>query len=411
VPTRATYLAATFNGSALSNILSASCRYGWHQNVPEATIFVPTNPFPGSQPYDQPVTLTMGAGNNIVRFQGIFRQYNYTLWPRALGLYFRGRLARAFEYQNHNDPQHLGGMLLQDLIGTPTGTDQAVVRAVLTAAGVSFTSGNIGGTGATWASRSLLNTRAFMWRAGTSEDAIIPMSAAGQTAGDYIQQWDRVSAVYTSSSAPTGFYRTYETPNGIYRALIGGRPRSTAQYTFNEGVDIEPGAQSSRQYPFANAAYVTGFDPGLNIGPVRNMTFDVTTGGNTGSFLGQASNPFQPSSRSVTFDFSSPLIEWGTEAESGIGMNCERVGNALLADLNRETVTVRFRTPRDDYIAPGMVIIVGGPGNQPDRLGMGEPLWVDEVTTGVGEDGSFYQDIAATGGGLSGDYPTPPPPW
>ena len=44
MPTRRTYLAATFNGSALSHILSASCHFGWKQSVPDATIFVTDNP-------------------------------------------------------------------------------------------------------------------------------------------------------------------------------------------------------------------------------------------------------------------------------------------------------------------------------------------------------------------------------
>lgn len=410
MPTRsATALSAVFNGLSLPKILSARCTYSWKINVPTATIFVPTNPFPGSQPYDQPVTLTMGAGTNIIRFRGLFRKYNYALYPRALGLDFKGNLVRVQEYQNHDDTQHVGGLLLQDLIGSATGTDQAVVRAVLTRAGATYTSGNINGTGVTWASRSTLNTRSYMWRAGTSEVAYIPLAGAGQGGLDYIQEWDKVSAVYTTGAAPAGFYRTYETVNGIFRSLIGGRPRNVQNLTFNEGQDILEGATSTREYPLANAAYVTGFDPGLGIGPVRNMTYDGATGGNTGAFLGQQSNPFQSTSRSVTAQFSSPLIEWGTEAEAGIGMNCERVGYALLADLNRETVTIRFRTGRDELITPGMTILVQGPGGQPGLLGIGEPLWVDEVTTYVDESMAFYQDIAATGGGFPPDQYTPQP--
>lgn len=410
MPTRSTYLSVNLNGTLLSNTLSASCHYGWSLGVPDATVFVPSDPFPGSQIYSYPVTITMGAGNNVDRFKGLFRRYDYSLWPRALGLYFRGYMTRAFEYQNHSDPQHLGGMILQDLLGTATGTDEDVIQAALTLANVPFSSANIGGTGVTWGSRSLQNVRSYMWRAGTSENVLIPIAGAGQTALDFMQGWDKVSAVYTGPTDPVGFFRTYETVNGVYRALIGGRPRGSIDIpAFNEGVDIEPGATSSRAYPVANAAYVTGFDPGLGIGPVRNMDFDILTGGNTGTFLGQSSNPFQSSSDSVTYDFGSPMIEWGTEAEGGIGMNCERVGNALLVDLNRETVTIRFRTPRDDLVLPGYTILVEGPGGAPDRLGLGEKLWVDDVVTGVDENGMLYQDLTATGGG-SPDTATPIPP-
>lgn len=414
MPTRpATYCSAVFNGLALPKVLSARCTYGWRLGVPQATVFVPTNPFPGQQPYDQPLTLTMGAGNNVVRFRGVFRKYNYSLYPRALGLDFRGYLVRAAEYQNHSDPQHVGGLLLSDFAGSATPNDQSVVGAVLGIVG-GIPVATILGTGVTWASRSLLNYYSYIWRSGTSRNVLIPIAAAGQSALDFIQQWDRVSAVYTNGSSPVGFYRTYETVNGVYRSLIGGHPRSAPNVpVFSEGIDIMEGAVSVREYPLANAAYVTGFDPGLGIGPVRNMTFDATAaagqGGNTGTFLGQSSNPFQSPAKSVTYDFSSPFIEWGTEAEAGIGMNCERVGNALLADLNRETVTVRFRTGRDELILPGYTIQVQGPGGQPGLLGVGggDPLWVDEVTCGVDENIAFYQDIVATGGGIDANTPQP----
>jgi hypothetical protein len=51
---------------------------------------------------------------------------------------------------------------------------------------------------------------------------------------------------------------------------------------------------------------------------------------------------------------------------------------------------------------------VRGPGGQPAALGIGENLWVDTVTTGVAEDGEFYQDVDATGGGTPDPY-TPAP--
>lgn len=471
MPTRTTSTAATVNGIALNNTFLPRCTYGWKLSVPESIVFVPrvalmptttwaaTTAYAplaavkptvrnghvyqavgagtsgGSQPtwptgtnatvtdgtvtwqevgvdiiYDDVLVLTMGAGaHNVQRSGGLFRRFDLSLWPRAVGLVFSGYMIRALEYQNHDDPRHVGGLLPGDLAGlTDTPTDAEVIKAVLTLASVTYTGANIGGTGVTWCSRSPLNYLSYAWRAGTSPNVLLPIGQAGQSALDYIQSWDKVSAVYTAPTSPVGFYRTYETVNGVYRALIGGRPRSTPDLTFTEGVDIEASATSSREYPMANAAYVSGFDPGLGIGPVRNQDLD-SNGYNTGAFLGQASNPFQPSGRSVTVDFGSPFIEWGTEAEGGIGMNCERVGNALLADLNREAVRIRFRTPRDDLILPGYTILVQGPGGLPDRLGIGENLWVDEVTTGVDEGGAFYQELVATGGGTP-DTATPAPP-
>ena len=418
MPTRRTYLQAWLNGVQIPKILSASCTYGWRRGVPEAIVYVPTNPQPGTQAYNQALDLRMGAGsNNIQRFVGLFRGYSYAMWPRTLGLRFKGLLQIAAEYQNHSDPLRQGGLTLFDLMGAWTATDAAIVQQILSTAGVSYSSGNIGGTGVTWGSRAQISATGpgigsayFVWRAGTSTNPLTPLAGAGQTALDYIQQWDAVSAVHTSSSAPVGFYRTFETVHGIYRALIGGRPRNAIDLTFTEGIDIEPNGQGMRDYPLGNAVFVTGMDTGLSIGTVRNQTFDPTTGANTGTFLGQSSNPFQSSGNPITLNFSSPFIEWGSEAENGVGMNCERVGNAMLADINRETVTVRFRTPRDDYMAPGMTMLVQGPGGQPDRLGIGEKLWIDEVTTGVDQMGYFYQDIQGTGGGSPDNY-TPAPPF
>lgn len=417
MPTRKTYQSATLNGVALTNVIASSCTYSWKQNngVPTATVYVkssgPTPLYPALQLYDRTLNLALGAGLNIQRASGFFlRGYSYAMWPRAVGLVFQGRLIRAAEYQNHDDPAFIGGLTLLQLLGTPTGTDQAIVTAALTKAGPSgwFTPGNIHGTGATFGTR--LGLAPVVWRSGTGSFPIV-LAGAGVTALGFIQEWDKVSAVYTGLTAPVGFYRTFETSSGVRRSLVGGRPRSVVDLTFSEGIDIDERAKSNRDYPVASGAFVTGLDPGLGIGAVRNQAFDATAGngvgGNIGTFLGDGWNGVLPSQR-ITKDYGSPFIEWGTEAEGGIGMNCERVGNALLADWNRETVTCHFRTPRDDLITPGMTILVRGPGGQPDRLGIGEPLWVDTVTTGVAEDGEFYQDIDATGGGTPDGY-TPSP--
>lgn len=464
MPTRTTSLAATINGSSLTRILSASTTASWKQQFPDATIFVPRVPqnvsawtashaygvgayvkptvrnghvyrsivagtSAGTQPtwpitndatvtdggvtwqesgadvvYNDPVVLTMGAGNNVARFKGLVRKLNYSLYPRAVGIQCFGYMTLVHEYENTDGTPDVGGLSLLALTGSATPSDADVVKAVLTKTGVTYTGTNILGTGVTWGSRSVLQNYVYVWRAAMMPGANIVATGyggVGQSALDYIQSWDRVSAVYTNATSPSGFYRTYETVNGIYRSLIGGRPRSTVDLTFSEGIDIEPGGLGSREFPVANAAYVTGADFGIAAAnPVRNV--------NGSTFVGQSSNAFQPNTRPVTYEFSSPFIEWALEADAGIGMNCERVGNALLQDLNRETVTVRFRTPRDALITPGMTILVQGPGGQPDRLGLGEPLWVDEVTAGVDENAMFYQDITGTGGGTPDAY-TPAP--
>lgn len=464
MPTRSTYLAATINGFPLTRILAATTTSSWKRQFPDATISVPLVPqnvtawqashaygigayvkptvrnghvyiasvagtSAGAQPtwpitnggtvtdggvtwtesgadvvYNDPVVLTMGAGNNVARFKGLVRKLGYTLFPRGVAIQCAGYMTLVHEYQNVDGTIDFGGLSLTDLTGSPTPTDADIVKAVLTKVAVAYTPANILGTGVTWASRNTLQGYHYVWRAAMMPGANVVMTGyggVGQSALDYIQTFDKVSAVYVDAMHPAGFYRTYETVNGIFRSLIGGRPRSAVDFTFSEGIDIEANGQGTREFPLANAAYVTGADFGLaGANPVRNVS------GST--FIGQSSNPFQPTSRPVTYEFSSSYIEWALEADGGIGMNCERVGNALLQDLNRETVTAHFRTPRDQLITPGMTILVQGPGGQPDRLGIGEPLWVDEVTCGVDETVGFYQDIAGTGGGLPDAY-TPAP--
>jgi hypothetical protein len=138
VPTARTVLSATLNGVALTGLRSAFCTYSWKQNngLPTATLYV--KDAITSQLYDQTLNLTMGAGNNVLRFVGLLRGYSDTLWTPSEGLTFQGRLIRAAEYQNHDDSassaNRVGGLLLNDILGAPTGTDQAIVRAVLTRA-------------------------------------------------------------------------------------------------------------------------------------------------------------------------------------------------------------------------------------------------------------------------------------
>jgi hypothetical protein len=350
--------------------------------------------------YDDEVTVSIGAGaHNAVRFVGLVRRVDYRLWPRAVGVFCNGYLVRASEYENNEDPNFVGGLLLQDFAGSATPTDQAVVQAVLTKARVPYVATDIEGTSQHWG--TIARPQVFLWRSGTQPNPLIRIDAIGENASSYIGRWDAVSAVYTDPLEPLGFYRTFETVNGVLRQLIGGRPRVTEDFVFTEGTDadiIEGSAQ--RSYPLANRVFVTGFDAGLGIGPVSNID----------SLTIQSSNPYMPSTQRHTYASppSSPFIERGLDSEAGDGMSCERVANAVMPDVNRETVTVRFTTGRDDQIHPGHTVLVQGPGGIPGRLGLGEKLWVDEVICEVTESAIFQQTIAGTGGGLPDGY-TPLP--
>lgn len=410
MPTRSTFLAASLGGTALTNILSARCSFGWDMRVSQAVIYVPVNPLPGQQPYDQGLVLQMGAGTtNATRFTGLFRKYDYSLYPRALGLVGYGNLVRAQQYENNDEGAgQPGGLDLIDLVGGPGyGTDQAIVQAVLSRVPkLTFTAGNIAGTGTNFGTEmTTIGPGPFLWRNGSNPSIKVDIGGKGETALEYIDRIDAVSAVYTSGSAPAGFYRVYEQIGGtIRRALIGSRPRGTANFTFIEGQDIWQGS-ASREYPLANRVYVQGFDyvgkSGRGFGPVSNLA----------SATIQGNNPFMPVSEKHTYTFSSPLIERGLNADAWQGMSCETVAGALALDVNRETVRCSFTTPRDDLIGPGHTVMVQGPGGGgPDRLGIGigDPLWVVHVDVSVDADGSFSQRLECLGGGV--DNNTPPPP-
>jgi hypothetical protein len=344
--------------------------------------------------YDDVVEIDMGTGHNdVTRFKGLVRRIDYRLWPRAVGVFCSGFLVRAAEYTNSEDPTRaFGGLSLYDLTGTFTPTDQQVIEAVLTKARVPFVSTDIGGTGLHWG--TFARPATFVWRAGslpaTSHSRI---DGIGESASDYLNRWDAVSAVYTADTAPAGFYRTFEAITGIKRQMIGARPRVDADFTFTEGLDCDiVDGMGSRQYPLANRVFVTGNDPGLSTGPVSNIDSPTL----------QSSNPFMPATERHDYASapSSPYIERGLESDPWGGMSCELVGNAVMLDVNRETVTVSLTTGRDDLVRPGHTILVQAAGGVPDRLGIGEKLWCDEVTCSVTDAGVFQQTLAGTGGGL-----------
>lgn len=400
MPTRSTYLSASLNGVAIPNIFSARCSFGFDMMVSEATVYVPVSP--GFQLYDQNLTLTLGAGtNNVQRFNGLLRKYDYTLYPRALGLVCYGNLVRAQQYENNEEGAgSLGGLDLTDLVAAGS-SDAAIVQAVLNRVPrLTYIAGNIGGTTTAWGTQvTTIHASPFLWRNGHNPSIKLDIGGKGETALEYIQRIDAVSAVSTNNTSPAGFYRTYEQIGGnIRRSLLGSRPRGVADFTFTEGVDIWQGS-SSREYPIANRVYVQGYDYGKIGGPVSNLS---------SSFL-QNNNPFMPSTEKHTYTFSSPLIEKGLFADAGSGMDCETVAGALMLDVNRETVRCDFTSPRDDLLGPGSTVLVQAVGGSVDRLGIGENLWVTHVDVSVDADGSFSQRISCLGGGLPDNY-TPAPP-
>jgi hypothetical protein len=379
---------ATWTGGSsgtFANILSARASFGFDQRIGQASIVTPI--FPTTLTYEDVVTLVMGAGtNNITRFVGLVRDFQYSLVPRGVETIMRGRLVKAEEYENYQDPTLVGGLTINDLLsGTPTGTAAAIVRAALTKASVSFTSGNIGSTSTVYGG---VYDDAFIWRNGAN-DANPDVQDAGESALSYIERYDEVDA-----DSGGGRYRTFETLGGVvYRYLAGGRPRNTTDFTFTETVDILDGHFERSILETRNYFLVTGYDPGDNLGAE--------------SYALQDSNTFQGSGTKHTKRFSSPMIERSLDADPGTGVSAQTVANALSHDYNREIVTGWITTHRDDALGIGQTHLVQAPGGAVDRLGVGERLWCQSLEISVDEQG-FTQRMTYIGGGVDTTLPAPP---
>lgn len=378
------------SSGSFTNILTARASFGFDKRVSEASIVTPTKP---AATYDDAVTLTMGVvGSNVsVRFIGFVRDFRYSPSPRGVETVCRGLLTRAAEYENWEDPQLFGGLMIQDLLGTPTGTAPEIVKVVLNKAGVSFTDANIQGSSTVYGDMD----EVFIWHNGNSDNPLIDLQEAGETALSYIERYDTVDADFSAVTGSGGRYRTFETLGGeVYRFLVGGRPRATEEFTFTETVDILDGNFERSISDTRNYFVVTGYDPGDNTGPE--------------SFALQESNAFQPDTSKHTYRFSSPMIERSTEAQPGSGMSCERLANVLALEFNRESVSGWISTHRDDDIGIAQTHLVQAPGGLPGRLGVAEKLWVQSLDITVDEQG-FTQRISYLGGGLpDDDLPVPP---
>lgn len=373
-----------------SNILSARASFGFDKRVSEASIVTPTKL---GVTYDDVVTLTMGVvGSNVItRFVGLVRDFRYSPNPRGVETVCRGRLTRAVEYENWEDPQLYGGLFIYDLLGTQTGTAPAIVQAVLTRANVPYTAANIHGSSTVYGDID----DAFIWHNGNSDNPLIDLQEAGETALGYIERYDAIDADFTPATGSGGRYRTFETLGGtVYRYLVGGRPRVAQDFTFTETVDILDGNFERSISDTRNYFVVTGYDPGDGTGPE--------------SFALQESNTFQPSSSKHTYRFSSPMIERSTEAQPGTGMSCERLANVLGLEFNREIVSGWIETHRDDDLGIAQTHLVQAPGGLPGRLGVAEKLWVQTLDISV-DDSGFTQRVSYLGGGLpDANLPVPP---
>lgn len=384
---RALTLQASVGSTPITNLLSARVSFGFDVRTSQATFVTATKP---SCTYDDVVTITLGAGtNDLARFVGLVRDFQYSQTPPGVTTVCKGWLTRADEYENTEDPQLVAGLTISDLVGTDTATSTDIVKAVLDRSGTPYDASNIDGTSTIYGDAF----DPFIWRNGASDNPLIDLISGGETAIAYIERYDAIDAVFDSGAGTGGRYSTFETlpdvlSNTVFRTLIGGRPWATEDFTFTEGVDILNGQFERSISQTRNYFSVTGYDYGDGTGPV--------------SFSLQDSNDFQPVTTKHTQRSSSPMIERGEDAEPGTGMSCETVANALSLEYNREIVKGWIDTYRDDALGIGQVHMVRTVSGLPGWLGVGEKLWVQSLDITIDDQG-FTQRVAYIGGGL------PPP--
>lgn len=364
-------------GTTLTDVISARGQVSADGGWPSCSVFVTRYPRDGSNdPIDEEndIEVTAGAGNDVVRFTGRLRRYRTSAYPHGLELVCVGTLAYAAEWAPDEDIE------FEDEF--PTGaTDDVIIQWALDhVPGVTYSSGNIDGSGVTLGEFN--GTRGngggapwvFDWKAGTS-------------AWSYIQEIDRST-----------LYRTYQTQDGtIRRVQMIGHPHSgTEDFTLAPG-DLLDGSTGARDTERTrNAVIVTGYDYGDGAGPVMGVAY----GSNT--FQGDGADP----------DFRHPdifqsnLIEDGSD-ESGTpwglsGTDAQDIADIIIDDVNKEFVDADVLSWRDDTHGPGLTCLL----NCLDLLAIGEPMWVQAYGWEVGDNG-WQSHYTLSGGGVEISYSPP----
>jgi hypothetical protein len=338
-------------------VLSARGEVAADSGWPTCSVFVTHKPATGNE--EDTLTVVAGAGNNVTRFTGRVRRFRPSGFPKSIEMVAMGTLAYAAEWAQPEDIE------FEEVF--PSGaTDEELVRWALDyVPGITYTSGNIAGTGTTFGTEA---PEVFNWRAGVS-------------AWSYIQQLDRAT-----------LYRTYQTRDGtIRRVRMIGHPDETEDFTLTND-DVLDGATGNRDTERTrNNVRVVGHDYGDGAGPV----------------LATATGTPIPGTPDRWEDFSSDLIEDGND-EDGTplgygGLDAQDLADQIILDVNKEFVEASVPSWRDDTHGPGLTCLL----DTLDRLAIGEPMWVARHAWEVGDNG-WMVTYGLTGGGLPQDYVPPP---
>lgn len=341
------YCTATLNGTQIDTSLVTGARVETSFADPVSKGYVKCRANPGFAQGDS-VTITLGGGtNNLTRFHGTVLQGDWLNSGPTFELVCRGPLYAVQKYRN-NRPK---GITLLDMTGGPA-TDQAIARAVLNIVGVSYSSGNIGGTGIT---RGASAAVAYTWR-------------QGESALEYLQRLTKASLGYKIVESP-------EDNNNIYRVQVLSQPGGSAEFTLTEGVDIFEGGHTQKEtFDTYEAWQVTGFDYGDGLGPV---TF---------------TDPSTISDGTVPYAYSSEMIESDVNGDPRGGITAETVLGYVRGESDHTLVKLSgLSTPRDDLFGPGQIHHINS-----DMLGLDQNLVCIAVTSEV-DDQWFTQTLEYVG--------------
>lgn len=332
------YATATLNGSQVDTMLLKGARVETSFADPVSKGYVKCIGDPGAGQGDD-ITITLGGGSsggNRTRFPaGKVLQVDFLNTGPNVEVVARGPLYAVQRYRNN----FANGLTLTDLTGGPA-TDQAIARAVLDVVGVSYSSGNIGGTGIVRGRSAMV---AYTWR-------------KGEGALEYLQRLSKASLGY----------KMVETIGGdIFRTQVLGTPSGSADFTFTEGIDIFEGAHTQIEtFDTWTAWSVGGFDYGDGLGAV--------------SF----SNPSTIGNGDIPYAYSSEMIESNTNSDPRGGISAETVLGYIQGESNHAITKVSgLVTPRDDLFGPGQIHQITSA-----RLGLNaKKLWVLSVTAETDE--------------------------
>jgi hypothetical protein len=365
--------------TTITRVLQARTVVGLDIAVSEATFSVPTTTDLHGATYWSIVSITLSAGGGGRLWMGYIVEFDYTLYPREIGVICKGFLVRAqlMQMQDYAAGGGTAGTTLggKDMTAAGAGAfDNGIVVALLNASGLFDGGANpphllIAGAGVLCGT---IAGKSFLW-------------AEGQSALDYIAALDAISV--NNLSGTWSGYRTYDEAAGtISRGPIVAIPAGTAAWTFTEGVDIFSGDTTQQILDAKNKIIVTGYDAGLGTGAV-NYTIAV------------ANSHIPTPPQYITEQINSPLIERQLSADPGNGFACEDVANFQITQWNRTQVKVTFATPRDDTILLSDTIGVSAAGGGVGRLGVAGNFWVKRLECAIDPDGAFTQRITALTGG------------